>query len=457
MRLLVYCLAFVTSTAIAQTDTLESLQRALEKPLTAEERIDLLNRMSRAYSEVSLSTAEQFANEALQLSQPGNYRKGIAAAYNNLGVYSAIRGEYTVGMDYFMKALGIREALKDRDGVSRTLNNISRLYVFQKDFDKALEYSNKSLAELKKVDDPEAVGNAHIILGTIYTGKGDYPSALKMFNKGREIFHAKKLNSREASALVNIAGVHEQQGDYDAALNACSDADDLLRGGGDPFVAIELYQAVGAIYTRMKMEKEASANLHRAMRMADQRDDSNGRQSARLRLSDMYKTFGRFDSALYYKDAYQTLHEAIFNAEKSKQIAALDKVYQTARKDQMLKANNDQIRAQSIIITIIGFLLFVLMVLGFVGYRFYLNKRKFARELQALNKDIYDKHEEILSQSEELSEANEEIRRINESLEQEVLHRSERIRRQNETLIEYAYFNAHTVRGPLARILGLLR
>ncbi|MBL0740653.1 tetratricopeptide repeat protein [Chryseolinea lacunae] len=455
MRLLLYCFVFLTSTAMAQVDTLEFLQRQLAKPLKMEERIDLLNRLSRAYSEISLSSAEQFANEAMRLSVSIHYPKGVAAANNNLGVYSAIQGQYTVSMDYFVKALEIREQLKDVTGISRTLNNISRLYVYEKDFDKALEYSNKALTQLQQVNDPEAIGNAHIILGTIYNGKGDHASALKKFSEARDIFHTNKFRSREGSAFINMAGVHEQQGNYAGALEACFRASDLLGDGADPFVVIELYQAIGSIYGKMKKENEATSNLHRALRMADARGDGNGRLSSRLKLSNMYKTFGRFDSALFYKDAYLSLYDTIFNAEKSKQIAVLEKVYQTERKDQLLEAKNSQIRMQSTIIAVIGFMLVVLSVFGFVVYRFYLNKKRFARELEVLNKEIYDKHEEILTQAEELSEANDEIRRINDNLEQEVLHRAARIKKQNEMLIDYAYFNAHNVRGPLARIMGL--
>jgi signal transduction histidine kinase len=75
--------------------------------------------------------------------------------------------------------------------------------------------------------------------------------------------------------------------------------------------------------------------------------------------------------------------------------------------------------------------------------------------LEGLNREISEKHEEILTQAEELAKANREIIRMNESLELEVMQRTEKIETQSRKLIEYAYSNAHNVRGPLARILGL--
>jgi signal transduction histidine kinase len=51
---------------------------------------------------------------------------------------------------------------------------------------------------------------------------------------------------------------------------------------------------------------------------------------------------------------------------------------------------------------------------------------------------------------------NQEINKLNENLEVRVQERTEEIRQQNQMLVEYAFFTAHEVRGPLARILGLV-
>jgi signal transduction histidine kinase len=55
-----------------------------------------------------------------------------------------------------------------------------------------------------------------------------------------------------------------------------------------------------------------------------------------------------------------------------------------------------------------------------------------------------------------LKASNLEIEKINANLEVVVNERTKKIKDQNELLTEYAYFNSHQVRGPLARILGLI-
>ena len=65
-------------------------------------------------------------------------------------------------------------------------------------------------------------------------------------------------------------------------------------------------------------------------------------------------------------------------------------------------------------------------------------------------KDKYD------MQKEELLIRQNELNVINSNLEKMANERSEQIILKNEQLIKYAFANAHSVRGPLARILGLI-
>jgi predicted negative regulator of RcsB-dependent stress response len=329
--------------------------------------------------------------------------------------------------------------MADSKGVAHTLNNISRLFIYQKDYDKALEYAGKSLDILKKEKDGRAVGNAQISLGSIYISKGDQHRALEMFNSARDNFIQTGSKNHEGWVMLKIANAWEAGAQYDKALDAC-------------FVAMHL---LDSIYLMKGDLKEAAHYLHTATRLADAGKDNNGSMNSRKMLSEVFRKYKMYDSALYYNDQYLALHKDVFSAEKSRQLATLEKIYQLEKKDQLLALKNQKIESQSLIITTFSILIAVLIVLGFIVYRYYRDKKKSHRELEKLNREIYEKHEEILAQAEELTQANQEISRINESLEAEVTYRTDKIERQNKILIEYAFSNAHNVRGPLARILGL--
>jgi light-regulated signal transduction histidine kinase (bacteriophytochrome) len=55
-----------------------------------------------------------------------------------------------------------------------------------------------------------------------------------------------------------------------------------------------------------------------------------------------------------------------------------------------------------------------------------------------------------------LSEEKAKVQGVNYFLEEKVAQRTENLKQRNERLREYAFFNAHHLRGPVANILGLI-
>ncbi|GAB3329686.1 hypothetical protein GCM10027429_05940 [Marivirga atlantica] len=74
---------------------------------------------------------------------------------------------------------------------------------------------------------------------------------------------------------------------------------------------------------------------------------------------------------------------------------------------------------------------------------------RYATKLKLVNQELKNTNEELLTKSEQLDD-------LNKNLEKLVIERSAEIRTKNKQIIEYAHLNAHKVRGPLARIIGLL-
>ena len=63
----------------------------------------------------------------------------------------------------------------------------------------------------------------------------------------------------------------------------------------------------------------------------------------------------------------------------------------------------------------------------------------------------------VVEQNRELATREEETRAINENLEVLVRERTREVEAQNQALAEYAFINAHMLRGPVCRIIGLLQ
>ena len=78
------------------------------------------------------------------------------------------------------------------------------------------------------------------------------------------------------------------------------------------------------------------------------------------------------------------------------------------------------------------------------------------KHLLVVNKEVHDKNEELEAFGEELLASEEELKQINENLNALVENRTQALKKQNEKLMKHAFINAHKVRSPLARILGLV-
>jgi len=78
-------------------------------------------------------------------------------------------------------------------------------------------------------------------------------------------------------------------------------------------------------------------------------------------------------------------------------------------------------------------------------------------ELMYKNQELEEKGKAIEQRNSELIESENRMNEINAHLEQIVEERTNNVKNKNAYLIKYAFANAHHVRGPLARILGLLQ
>lgn len=102
----------------------------------------------------------------------------------------------------------------------------------------------------------------------------------------------------------------------------------------------------------------------------------------------------------------------------------------------------------------IDYLVVALLITAFVVYL--KNKYLYYRRQVAIRNEQLERVAlTLFNQNEELTTQQEEIKSINENLEALIADHTRGIESKNRELSEYAFINAHMLRGPLSRILGL--
>ncbi|NJL14832.1 MAG: hypothetical protein HC913_18760 [Microscillaceae bacterium] len=81
--------------------------------------------------------------------------------------------------------------------------------------------------------------------------------------------------------------------------------------------------------------------------------------------------------------------------------------------------------------------------------------RRYERRIRKLNKKLRKKNARIFTQNETLTLQKEEILALNNHLEAMVEERTQKLSERNQQLADYAFWNAHKLRAPVASILGL--
>ena len=170
--------------------------------------------------------AMEYYGKALAIRERvvGAEHPDTATTYNNIGGVYCAQGEYAKAMEYCGKALAISERVlgSEHPDTATTYNNIGGVYEDQGDYAKAMEYYGKALAISERVLGKEHPDTATTYnnIGEVYRAQGDYIKALEYYGKALAI-RERVLGAEHpdtATTYNNIGGVYCEQGDYAKAL-----------------------------------------------------------------------------------------------------------------------------------------------------------------------------------------------------------------------------------------------
>ena len=421
--------------AHAQPQKIDSLLKALPLNPGGEAHIDILNKLAFSYTLVSVTEAEKFVSEAVRLAQAQRYEKGSAEGYKILGTIFYLRGEHEKAIEYSYAALKIYDAQKDKSGQSKVLNNIALIFMARKDFARVYELTMRSLKLKREIGDSAGVATSTLALGEYYTNEENYGTALRFCKEALQRYQEMNDDWGTSHALLQIGNVYERQRNYPFASANYYDAIRYALMARDNAQMIAGYKQMGRLFLTLQQFDSSYTYLRKALLLARKAGSKSNEMDTQKIIADYFSATGNLDSALRYTNSANQLEHEIFDALKSQQIASLQMVYDFEHKEQELLYQRQQIRRQYVAIIGVSLILILSIIFGFKLFNLNKTNRLAKESLLKLNADI---------------------NKINTNLETMVQERTEEIKQQNQKLIEYAFFTAHEVRGPLARILGLV-
>ena len=268
--------------------------------------------------------ALEYYKKALEIREKvlGPEHPDTATVYNNIALVYGGQGDYAKALEYYKKALEIREkvlGLKHPD-TAATYNNIAGVYWAQGDHAKALEYYKKALEIREKVLGPEHPDTATTYNDTagVYQVEGDHTKALEYYKKALQI-REKVLGSKHpdtATTYNNIAGVYQAQGDHTKALEYYKKALEIrekVLGPEHPDTA-GTYNNIALVYQDQGDHTKVLEYLNKALKISEKVLGLEHPVTATTynNIAGLYQAQGDYEKALeYYKKALEIKEKAL--------------------------------------------------------------------------------------------------------------------------------------------------
>src|SRR5687767_5537550 len=137
---LIICLLFVPNVLAQQTKT-DSLLTVIK---TAQEDSNKVNTLNLLAKEILSTTgdyvkAAEYCQQAIDLAQRINYKKGNAQALNLLGTTFLYQGDFPNALSNYEASLALYNEIGDRKGKARMYSNIGLVYMYQGDYPNSLK------------------------------------------------------------------------------------------------------------------------------------------------------------------------------------------------------------------------------------------------------------------------------------------------------------------------------
>ncbi|MBA3665308.1 MAG: tetratricopeptide repeat protein [Bacteroidetes bacterium] len=248
-------------------------------------------------------------------------KKGMAISFANLGSYNKQQADYAKALDYYFKALKIKEELGNKNGIANTLGNIGVVYSSQNDYSQALNYYFKALKIQEELGNKQSIAANLANIGSVYNVQADLSSR----QTGP---HA--ANPTELSLSFGLA--------LNYYLKALKMAEEV---GNKNFIAASLGN-IGGLYTKTRKFAEAEKYLKQSLALCDSIKALNYTRDFEKSLSQLYETTGRTKLAFEHYKKYLAARDSINSEENQKKQARTEINHEFEKKEALAKAEQDK-------------------------------------------------------------------------------------------------------------------
>jgi signal transduction histidine kinase len=458
LRKLIVFVVFLSFSKIqAQNQyVVDSLNQKLLTSVADTTKVMLLGSLAFEWQNNNPTKSLYYAQEALNLAQKINYKKGIGEGYHRTGNVYFTLGKYSKAMDFYYKALQIRSDLQDSLSIASTFNNIGICNQRQGDMAMAKKYLLYSLDIRKKLGNDYQTYLGYTNLANWYIAMEAYDSAILNL-KIAKTFTIDE-NHRLGISYVNmkLGEVLFLQGEIENALGYFLISYSNYNRLNDNINGAECAILISKVYYEKKQLDSAIHYGLEAFKMSEIIASPMVKKNASEQLQKLYATKGDYENAYKFQSLLRQANDSLMNITNLRNIEAIKAEFEIAEREKELLQQVTKISRQRVTIFYfsIGVLILMAMMLAL-----YINQRK----IKAINKVLGDQRDALRQKNLENTKQKRQISQINSKLEELVEKRTRELEISLENLTDktkdiehFSYVLSHKVRSHVARIMGLV-
>ncbi|MDO9376090.1 MAG: tetratricopeptide repeat-containing sensor histidine kinase [Ferruginibacter sp.] len=344
---IVCCILFFNSFLQAQTSSVDSLLKSLDREKTDTGRMKLYNSIGNFYMDNNAGKAIDYLRQARTLAQ--KLRLPLKVANNNysIGFCYLMKGDFDESLAHYLESVKGYEQLNDSFRLANAFMSIGNLYTQNKDFartaiyydrartiielqkdtlqlinilaqtgilmdqqlkfDSALQYLQEALRYSRRLGDADMETNTLSNIGLTYKHQKNTEKAIAYFDSVLVAYKTMDVPTDNVAAIYNnIGATHSQAGNFAAARVAFDKSVALAKSAGSPFIEMENYN----------------------------------------NLSDMFGREKNFALQAAYLKKYYDIKDSLFTADNKNQLTQLEADYQVEKKNAELIKKDVEVSSQ---------------------------------------------------------------------------------------------------------------
>ncbi len=340
--------------------------------------------------------ALNFFAKALAIRQEIKDKLGIASSLNNMGLISWKKGLYVKALDFYFKALPIAEEMKRKPLMASLYNNIGIIYKAQDDLEKGLDYYKKALKIREELNDKQSIAASLDNIAIIYIEQKDFVKAMEQGFMALAI--RKEINDKQGlgHSYNNIGLIYENKRNYTLALDYYFKSLFIRQEINDKHGVATCLLNIGLVHTEQYNYPLAKEYSDKCLLIAEEIGSLEIIKDAYESLYRIHELMGNSKVALSYHKKFIQARDSLLNKENTAKSLRAEMNFEFEKKDAVQKAEQDQKDAiqaekahkQSILMLAISGILVLVLIFAILMWRSYLQKQKANHALDEKNKEV---------------------------------------------------------------------